>query len=52
MMANGNLSSQALLSQHGEMTSFHYGNYHIRFRTLKRPIVLWKRCTSMLATAD
>jgi hypothetical protein len=35
-MSKGNISSQALLSNDGELTSFRYGNYNIRFRTPKR----------------
>ncbi len=35
-MDNGNISSQALLSNEGGLTSFHYGNENIRFRTPKR----------------
>lgn len=31
-----NLSSEALLSNQGDMTSFRYGNSNIRFRTPKR----------------
>ena len=34
-MDNVNLSSEALLSNHGDMTSFRYGNSNIRFRTPK-----------------
>ncbi len=34
-MGNGNNSSQALLSNEGELTSFRYGNENIRFRTPK-----------------
>ena len=32
-MDNKNLSSEALLSNNGDMTSFRYGNSNIRFRT-------------------
>ena len=35
-MANKKLSSEALLSNYGDMTSFRYGNSNIRFRTPKR----------------
>ena len=35
-MDNKNLSSEALLSNNGDMTSFRYGNSNIRFRTPKR----------------
>ena len=35
-MDNVNLSSVALLSNQGDMTSFRYGNSNIRFRTPKR----------------
>ena len=35
-MNNKNLSSEALLSNNGDMTSFRYGNSNIRFRTPKR----------------
>lgn len=35
-MDKGNVSSQALLSSDGDMTSFRYGNNNIRFRTPKR----------------
>ena len=35
-MSNGNISSQVLLSNEGELTSFRYGNANIRFRTPKR----------------
>ena len=35
-MVNKNLSSEALLSNQGDMTSFRYGNSNIRFRTPKR----------------
>ena len=35
-MDNKNLSSEALLSNNGDMTSFRYGNSNIRFRALKR----------------
>ena len=34
-MDNVNLSSEALLSNQGDMTSFRYGNSNIRFRTPK-----------------
>ena len=34
-MDNKNLSSEALLSNYGDMTSFRYGNSNIRFRTPK-----------------
>ena len=34
-MDNKNLSSEALLSNNGDMTSFRYGNSNIRFRTPK-----------------
>ena len=34
-MDNKNLSSEALLSNNGDMTSFRYGNSNIRFRTSK-----------------
>ena len=34
-MDNVNLSSEALLSNQGDMTSFRYGNNNIRFRTPK-----------------
>lgn len=35
-MNNKNLSSEALLSNNGDMTSFRYGNSNIRFRAPKR----------------
>ena len=35
-MDNKNLSSEALLSNNGDMTSFRYGNSNIRFRAPKR----------------
>ena len=35
-MDNKNLSSEALLSINGDMTSFRYGNSNIRFRAPKR----------------
>ena len=35
-MNNANFSSEALLSNNGDMTSFRYGNSNIRFRTPKR----------------
>ena len=35
-MDNKKLSSEALLSNYGDMTSFRYGNSNIRFRTPKR----------------
>ena len=35
-MDNKNLSSEALLSNNGDMTSFRYGNSNIRFRVPKR----------------
>ena len=35
-MNKENLSSEALLSNQGDMTSFRYGNSNIRFRALKR----------------
>lgn len=35
-MDNKNLSSEALLSNQGDMTSFRHGNSNIRFRTPKR----------------
>ena len=35
-MDDKNLSSEALLSNNGDMTSFRYGNSNIRFRALKR----------------
>ena len=35
-MNKENLSSEALLSNQGNMTSFRYGNSNIRFRTPKR----------------
>ena len=35
-MDNVNLSSEALFSNNGDMTSFRYGNSNIRFRTPKR----------------
>ena len=35
-MNNANFSSEALLSNNGDMTSFRYGNSNIRFRTSKR----------------
>ena len=35
-MNKENLSSEALLSNQGDMTSFRYGNSNIRFRTPKR----------------
>ena len=35
-MNKENLSSEALLSNNGDMTSFRYGNSNIRFRTPKR----------------
>ena len=35
-MTNKKLSSEALLSNYGDMTSFRYGNSNIRFRTPKR----------------
>ena len=35
-MDNKNLSSEALLSNNGDMTSFRYGNINIRFRAPKR----------------
>ena len=35
-MDNKNLSSEALLSNNGDMTSFRYGNSNIRFRAAKR----------------
>ena len=35
-MGNKNLSSEALLSNNGDMTSFRYGNSNIRFRAPKR----------------
>ena len=35
-MNKENLSSVALLSNDGDMTSFRYGNSNIRFRTPKR----------------
>ena len=35
-MDNKNLSSEALLSNQGDMTSFRYGKSNIRFRTPKR----------------
>ena len=35
-MNKENLSSVALLSNHGDMTSFRYGNSNIRFRSPKR----------------
>ena len=35
-MDDKNLSSEALLSNDGDMTSFRYGNSNIRFRTPKR----------------
>ena len=35
-MDNKNLSSEALLSNQGDMTSFRYGNSNIRFRAPKR----------------
>ena len=35
-MDNKNLSSEALLSNNGDMTSFRYGNNNIRFRAPKR----------------
>ena len=35
-MTKENLSSVALLSNDGDMTSFRYGNSNIRFRTPKR----------------
>ena len=35
-MNKENLSSEALLSNDGDMTSFRYGNSNIRFRTPKR----------------
>ena len=34
-MNNANFSSEALLSNNGDMTSFRYGNSNIRFRTPK-----------------
>ena len=34
-MDNVNLSSEALLSNYGDMTSFRYGNNNIRFRSPK-----------------
>ena len=34
-MDNRNLSSQALLSNEGDMTSFRFGKMNIRFRTPK-----------------
>ena len=34
-MDNKNLSSEALLSNNGDMTSFRYGNNNIRFRSPK-----------------
>ena len=35
-MDNKNISSEAFLSNDGDMTSFRYGNSNIRFRTPKR----------------
>ena len=35
-MNNANFSSEALLSNNGDMTSFRYGNSNIIFRTPKR----------------
>ena len=35
-MDNKNLSSEALLSNQGDITSFRYGNSNIRFRAPKR----------------
>ena len=35
-MDDKNLSSEALLSNNGDMTSFRYGNSNIRFLTPKR----------------
>ena len=35
-MDDKNLSSEALLSNNGDMTSFRYGNSNIRFRAHKR----------------
>ena len=35
-MNNANFSSEALLSNNGDMTSFRYGKSNIRFRTPKR----------------
>lgn len=35
-MDNKNISSEAFLSNDGDMTSFRYGNNNIRFRTPKR----------------
>ena len=35
-MDDKNLSSEALLSNNGDMTSFRYGNSNIRFRAPKR----------------
>ena len=35
-MNKENLSSEALLSNQGDMTSFRYGNSNIRFRAPKR----------------
>ena len=35
-MDNKNLSSEVLLSNNGDMTSFRYGNSNIRFRAPKR----------------
>ena len=35
-MDDKNISSEALLSNNGDMTSFRYGNSNIRFRTPKR----------------